>query len=122
MEKTEKPDKPRKVFWSNFIMLMAPLCVWAEIALIIAGMGGAHDGTWVASVKGAAFPIVWTLWFVAVGFSVEKNIRAFVPKGLTESESWALAYANLMNVPTLLIFLTSGAPSALWRLFRSFFI
>lgn len=38
MEQSETTEKPCNVFRSNFVIRAAPLCVGAEIALIVAEM------------------------------------------------------------------------------------
>jgi len=60
--------KKRSLIFANFVVLLAPILVFAVFALGIAGMGGAfdrYDGTWVGTVLESLFPVARTFWIVA---------------------------------------------------------
>ena len=80
--------KKRALIFANFVVLLAPILVFAVLALGIAGMGGAfdrYDGTWVGTVLESLFTLARTFWIVAalinLGLttnSVARFIGAFV--------------------------------------------
>ena len=60
--------KKHALILANFVVLLAPILVFAVLAMGIAGMGGAFDryhGTRIGTIIQSSFPVARTFWLVA---------------------------------------------------------
>lgn len=90
--------KKRSLIFANFIVLLAPILVFAVVALGIAGMGGAfdrYDGTWVGTVLESLFPGARTFWIVAALLNL---VLIFLCVWKRTKPSGALMVGSLMNL------------------------
>ena len=95
--------KKRALILANFVVLLAPILVFAVLALGIAGMGGAFDryhGTWIGTVMGSSFPVARTFWIVAALLNLVLIFLCVLKKA---KPSGALMLGSLMNLAAFLL-------------------
>ena len=90
--------KKRALIFANFVVLLAPILVFAVVALGIVGMGGAfdrYDGTWVGTVLESLFPGARSFWIVAALLNL---VLIFLCVWKRTKPSGALMVGSLMNL------------------------
>ena len=95
--------KKRTLTLANFVVLLAPILVFAILALGIAGMGGAFDrykGTWVGTIIESSFPVARTFWIVAALLNLVLIFLCVLKKAKL---SGALMLGSLMNLAAFLL-------------------
>ena len=95
--------KKRTLTLANFVVLLAPILVFAILALGIAGMGGAFDryhGTWIGTIIESLFPVARTFWIVAALLNLVLVFLCVLKK---EKLSGALMLGSFMNLAAFLM-------------------
>ncbi len=90
--------KKRALILANFVVFLAPILVFAVLALGIAGMGGAfirYKGTWVGTIIESLFPVARTFWIVAALLNL---VLIFLCVWKRTKPSGALMVGSLMNL------------------------
>ena len=102
--------KNRKLFWIHFVMLSGPLCLYGSVIamLILAFSCHGRDVSWIATPLKKGAPLIVAYWLVAAILNVVRYVMAFANKDLEDGDSFALHYANLLNVPLLVLFLVNS--------------
>lgn len=95
--------KKRFLTLANFVVLLAPILVFAVLALGIAGMGGAFDryhGTWIGTAIESSFPVARAFWIVAALLNLVLIFLCVLKK---EKLSGALMLGSFMNLAAFLL-------------------
>ena len=111
--------KKRALIFANFVVLLAPILVFAVVALGLAGMGGAfdrYDGTWVGTVLESLFPVAGTFWIVA---AILNLVLIFLYVWKRTKPSGALMVGSLMNLAAFFL-LDMATTNSVARFFGAF--
>ena len=95
--------KKRFLTLANVVVFLAPILVFATVALAIAGMGGAfdrYDGTWIGTAIESSSSVVTTLWIVAALLNL---VLAFLCVWKRTKPSVFLAVGSFMNLAAFLL-------------------
>ena len=95
--------KSQALILANVVVFLAPILVFATVALAIAGMGGAfdrYDGTWIGTVIESSFPVVTTFWIVAALLNL---VLAFLCVWKRTKPSVFLVVGSFMNLAAFLL-------------------